>query len=186
VVGQAESGCVDHMDTDNSGRSDLEQAAVPAGATSAATSLSPAARKSRRLLTVGLSVVGVVLIGTIVLLVFLSVDAYRAAYNATAPSPGQVVVGVLRDAAIIFVAFETMVIGILLIVFMIQMQSMLSLLREEIKPLLEAANETASTVRGTTQFVSHNVVSPVMKWSGYVAGAQHVLKEITGLIKKNP
>ena len=64
---------------------------------------------------------------------------------------------------------------------MLQVQSLVVLLRDEIKPMLEAANETLATVRGTTQFVSHNVVSPVMKWSGYLAGVQRILREIGGL-----
>ena len=89
--------------------------------------------------------------------------------------------GLLRDAAIIFVAFETLLIGILLIILMIQMQSLVMLLRDEIKPMLEAANETLATVRGTTQFVSHNVVSPVVKWSGYMAGLRRMVQEIRGL-----
>ena len=47
--------------------------------------------------------------------------------------------------------------------------------------MLEAANETLATVRGTTQFVSHNVVSPVVKWSGYLAGLQRMVRDIAGL-----
>jgi hypothetical protein len=121
------------------------------------------------------------LIGLVVLLVFLSVQAYQAAYEGGPPSPGSVVVGLLRDAAIIFVAFETLLIGVLLIVLMIQMQSLIILLRDEIRPMLEAANETLATVRGTTQFVSHNVVSPVIKWSGYLTGLRRIVQEIGGL-----
>ena len=94
-----------------------------------------------------------------------------------------VVVGLLRDAAIVFVAFETLLIGILLIILMLQVQSLVVLLRDEIKPMLEAANETLATVRGTTQFVSHNLVSPVVKWSGYLAGLQRIVREIGGLRK---
>jgi hypothetical protein len=96
-----------------------------------------------------------------------------------------VVVGLLRDAAIIFVAFETMIIGLLLIVLMLQIQSLTVLLRDEIGPMLEAANETMRTVRGTTQFVSHNVVSPVMKWSGYLAGARRILSEVGRLRRRD-
>jgi hypothetical protein len=137
--------------------------------------------RARRWLIVGLIVTGLFLLGLIVLLVFLSRDAYQAAYADVGPSPGQVVVGVLRDAAIIFVAFETLIIGLLLIILMLQIQSLIVLLRDEIKPMLEAANETLATVRGTTQFVSHNVVSPVVKWSGYLAGLRRVVREISGL-----
>ncbi len=143
--------------------------------------LSPAELRARRLLITGLVVAGLLLLGLVVLLVFLSVDAYQSAYAGTGPSPGAVVVELLRDAAIIFVAFETLIIGVLLIILMLQVQSLVVLLRDEIKPMLEATNETLATVRGTAQFVSHNVVSPVMKWSGYLAGLHRVVREISGL-----
>jgi hypothetical protein len=147
------------------------------------TEPSAAELRARRWLTVFAIVAAVFLVGLIVLLVFLSMDAYQAAYEGGPPSPGSVVVGLLRDTAIIFVAFETLLIGVLLIVLMIQVQSLIILLRDEIKPMLEAANETLATVRGTTQFVSHSVVSPVMKWSGYLAGLRRIVQEI-GLLRE--
>jgi hypothetical protein len=142
---------------------------------------SPAELRARRWLIVGLVVAGLLLLGLIALLVVLSMDAYQAAYTGEGPSPGGVVVGLLRDAAIIFVAFETLIIGMLLIVLTLQIQSLTVLLRDEIKPMLEAANETMATVRGTTQFVSHSIVSPAIKWSGYLAGLRGIVREIGGL-----
>jgi hypothetical protein len=135
----------------------------------------------RRLLIGFLVGAGVLMALLIVLLVFLSIDAYQAAYEGGPPSPGAVVVSLLRDVAIVFVAFETLIIGVLLIVLMVQVQSLVVLLRDEIRPMLEAANETLATVRGTTQFVSHNVVTPVMKWSGYLAGLRRIFQQIGGL-----
>lgn len=142
---------------------------------------SPAEKRARRWFIGGAIIAALLLIGLIVVMVFLSISAYQAARAGVGPSPGGVVVGLLRDAAIIFVAFETLIIGILLIVLMLQLQSLIVLLRDEIRPMLEAANETMTTVRGTTKFVSHNVVSPVMKWSSNLAGARRILKEITQL-----
>jgi len=144
---------------------------------------SPAELRARRLLVTFLVVAALLLLGLIVLLVFLSLDAYQATQAGVDPSPGAVVVGLLRDVAIVFVAFETLLIGILLIILMVQIQSLVVLLRDEIKPMLEAANETLATVRGTTQFVSHNVVSPVMKWSGYLAGLQRIVRDVGELLK---
>lgn len=142
---------------------------------------SPAELRAQRWLIIGLAVAGLFLVSVVVLLVFLSMDAYQAASAGEGPSPGEIVVGLLRDTAIIFVAFETLLIGVLMIILMIQVQSLIVLLRDEIKPMLEAANDTLATVRGTTQFVSHNVVSPVMKWSGYLAGLRRIVREIRGL-----
>ncbi len=144
---------------------------------------SVAEMRARRVLIIGFTAAGLVLSVLIILLVILSIEAYRAAITGAAPSPGEVVVSLLRDAAIIFVAFETMVIGILLIILMIQMQALIVLLRDEVKPMLEAVNETVATVRGTTQFVSHNVVSPVIKWSGYLAGLRRIIRGIGELIE---
>ena len=147
----------------------------------AAVERSPAELKARRLLIAGGIVALLLLVGLGVLLYFLSRDAYLAERAGVGPSPGAVVVGLLRDAAIIFVAFETLLIGVLLIILMLQVQSLVVLLRDEIKPMLEAANETLATVRGTTRFVSHNVVSPVVKWSGYLAGLRRVVRDIGAL-----
>jgi hypothetical protein len=142
---------------------------------------SPAEQRARRWFIIGASIAGLLLIGLVVLMVFLSIGAYQSAVDQAPPSPGSVVVGLLRDAAIIFVAFETLIIGLLLIVLILQVQSLTVLLRDEIGPMLDAANETMRTVKGTTKFVSHNVVSPVMKWSGYVAGVRRILSEIASL-----
>jgi hypothetical protein len=143
--------------------------------------LSPAEERARRWLIGGLVVAGLFVIGLIALLTVLSVGAYQAAVGGQGPTPGEIVVSLLRDAAIIFVAFETLFIGILLMILMVQVNSLVVLLRDEIRPMLEAANETLSTVRGTTQFVSHNVVSPMVKWSGYLAGLRRIVRELTGL-----
>jgi hypothetical protein len=142
---------------------------------------SPAEQRARRWFIIGATIAGLLLIGLVVLMVFLSINAYQATMNNVGPSPGSVVVGLVRDAAIIFVAFETLIIGLLLIVLTLQIQSLTVLLRDEIGPMLEAANETMRTVRGTTKFVSQSVVSPVMKWSGYLAGVRRILSEIAGL-----
>lgn len=170
------------METRTDSPTDKEPSAPSSAAEAPVSSeLSPAELKAKRLLIIFGIVAGLLLIGLVVLLVFLSIDAYQAAYEGAPPSPGSVVVSLLRDVAIVFVAFETMIIGVLLIVLMLQVQSLVVLLRDEIRPMLEAVNETLATVRGTTQFVSQNVVDPVMKWSGYLAGLQRVFRQIGGL-----
>jgi hypothetical protein len=147
---------------------------------------SPAELRARRILVGGLTVIGLLMAAVAASLVFLSVDTYRAAESGLAPSPGSMVVGVLRDAAIVFVAFETLIVGVLLIVLVLQVQSLLVLVRDEIGPMLDSVDETLSTVRGTTQFVSHNVVSPVVRWSGYLTGLRRIVREVSGLKNRNP
>ena len=158
-----------------------EASAPPELAATEPVELSPAELQAQRWLRIGAVIAVLFLLSVIALLVFLSVDAYQSAMAGQGPSPGEVVVSVLRDAAIIFVAFETLLIGVLMIVLLIQVQSLVVLLQTDIKPMLESVNETLATVRGTTQFVSHNVVSPVMKWSGYLAGLRRIVREVRGL-----
>jgi hypothetical protein len=145
------------------------------------TELSSAELRARRLLTAGLVVAVLLLVGLAILLVFLSIDAYQTTLAGTGPSPGAVVVSLLRDVAIVFVAFEVLLVGGLMIILILQVQSLIALLQDEIKPMMEATNDTLATVRGTTQFVSHNLVSPLMKWSGYLAGIRRVVREAGGL-----
>jgi hypothetical protein len=75
-----------------------------------------------------------------------------------------------RDVAIILLAFESLLIGGLLVFLLFEIRRLVRLLEEEIKPLLGSVRETADTVRGTTSFVSENVVSPVVRVHSFFAG----------------
>ena len=139
--------------------------------------------RAKRTLIIVLIIFGLVLIGLITLLVILSINAYDATLTGAAPDPGAVVVSLLRDAAIIIVAFETLIIGVMLFVLTLQIQALIKLLQEEIRPMLEMMNDTVSTVRGTTQFVSHNVVSPTIEAASFLAGIRRVFREVITLGK---
>ena len=88
--------------------------------------------------------------------------------------------GKIRDMFLIFMALESLIIGAALVVLIIQIASLINLLNNEIKPVLEATNETIATLRGTTQFLSENLVEPVMKLNSYVAGLQKMLGIFNG------
>ena len=87
---------------------------------------------------------------------------------------------VLRDISIIVLALVTIVIGAFLAILIFQLQSLTALLRDEIKPILEAANETASTVRGTTNFISDAVVTPVITAASYASAVRQTIKTLSG------
>jgi amino acid permease len=89
----------------------------------------------------------------------------------------------IRDILIIFMALVSLVIGAAMIVLIIQLASLINLLNNEIKPILDATNETIATLRGTTQFLSENLIEPVMKLNSYLAGLQKML-EMIGMKKK--
>ena len=83
-----------------------------------------------------------------------------------------------RDVFIIFMALESIVIGLALIILIIQIARLINLLQNEIKPIINSTNETVSTLRGTTQFLSDNLVEPVIKLNEYLAGLGHLVKFI--------
>ena len=89
----------------------------------------------------------------------------------------------IRDIFIIFMAFESLVIGAALVILILQIASLMNLLQNEIKPILDATNETVHTLKGTTTFISENIAEPVIKLNASLAGLQRVL-EVFG-IKKN-
>src|SRR5512142_677252 len=89
----------------------------------------------------------------------------------------------IRDIFIIVVAFETLVIGVALVVLLVQLASLINLLQNEVRPILAATTETVRTVRGTAAFLGENVVEPVIKLNGYLASIQRVL-ELMGVKRK--
>jgi len=84
----------------------------------------------------------------------------------------------IRDIFIIFMAFESLLIGAALVVLVIQFASLINLIQNEVKPILESTTETVNTLRGTTAFLSENMVEPVIKLNSYLAG----FKRLTNLV----
>jgi len=85
----------------------------------------------------------------------------------------------VRDIFIIFMALEFLLIGIVMIILIIQLARLTLLLQNEIKPILDSTNETANTLKGTTQFLSEHMVEPVLKINQYLAG----MNRLVGLFK---
>jgi hypothetical protein len=75
----------------------------------------------------------------------------------------------IRDIVIIFMAVESLLIGVALIVLIVQLARLSDLLVNEVKPILDSTNETIGTIRGTTQFLSNNLVQPVVKFNSSFA-----------------
>jgi hypothetical protein len=91
---------------------------------------------------------------------------------------------VVRDIAIVVLALVTIVIGLFLAILIFQLQSLIGLLRDEVKPILESANQTASTVKGTTTFVSDSVVRPMIEAASLAAGLRQGVRVLTGSDQK--
>ena len=117
-----------------------------------------------------------VIIGVVVLLVLLGVSIYFLLQPATPTDK-------IRDVFIIVVALESLVIGVALIVLVVQLASLINLLQNEVRPILKATNDTVNNLRGTAEFLGENMVEPVIKLNGYMAGINRML-ELMGVRKK--
>jgi hypothetical protein len=117
-----------------------------------------------------------VIIGAVILLALLGVAIYFLLQPATPTDR-------IRDVFIIVVALETLVIGVALIVLIVQLASLINLLQDEVRPILHATSDTVNTLRGTAEFLGENVVEPVIKLNGYLAGMQRML-ELMGIKRK--
>ena len=85
----------------------------------------------------------------------------------------------LRDIFIILMALESLLIGLALAILIIQIARLTNLLENEIKPILDSTNETISNLRGTTRFLSDNLVEPVIKLNEILA----VFQKVTDILK---
>jgi len=81
----------------------------------------------------------------------------------------------IRDIFIIFMALESLVLGVALVILIIQLAMLINLLQNDIKPIIKSTNETVSTLRGTAAFLSNNVTEPVIKLNEYLAGIKKLL-----------
>lgn len=82
----------------------------------------------------------------------------------------------VRDLAIILLAIESLVIGGILIVLIWEVRNLTKMLREEIKPIIDSADETVRTMRGTTSFMSETLVKPVVRASSFASGVAQALR----------
>ena len=122
------------------------------------------------------TITATVIAGIVVFLALLGVAIYFLLQPATPTDK-------IRDIFIIVVAFESLVIGVALIVLIVQIASLTNLLQNEVRPILKATNDTVNNLRGTAEFLGENVVEPVIKLNGYLAGLYRML-ELMGIKKK--
>lgn len=127
-------------------------------------------QRNKRLAIILAIIIGIVILGALITgLVFL--------INPNLTS--EVTVARIRDIFIIFMALESILVGLALVILIIQIARLTNLLENEVKPILQSTNETVSTLRGTTKFISDNLVEPVIKFNETMA----IFKRATDLIK---
>ncbi len=113
-----------------------------------------------------------IIIGALLFLVILIIGVVLAVISMV-NHPDQT--ETIRDIVIIFMAVESLIIGLTLIILIIQLAKLTALLQNEIRPILDSTNETLSTLRGTTTFLSNNLVNPVIKANSTVAAVRQAL-----------
>lgn len=114
-----------------------------------------------------------------VLLVALAIGGVLLLMNQSLDEVARV-----RDIFIIFMAVQSMLTGLALVILLVQLARLINLLQNEIKPILETTRDTANTMRGTTLFLGENLVEPVLKFNEYLAGLSQLLSMI-GLAKRS-
>jgi hypothetical protein len=112
--------------------------------------------------------IGVVIAVVVVLAVLITAAVLLLrADNATT--------GRVRDVFIIFMALESLVLGVALIILIIQLATLINLLQNDIKPIIKSTNETVNTLRGTVTFLSDNLSEPVILLNSYLAGVRQFM-----------
>lgn len=129
-------------------------AALPAGTPAA----EPARRAPIGLIIALVVVVAALITGTVLLL--------RADNDTT---------GRVRDVFIIFMALESLVIGAALIVLVVQIATLINLLNNEIRPIIQSTNDTVNTLRGTVVFLSDNLSEPVIRLNETLASLRKLV-----------
>lgn len=122
--------------------------------------LEPDSTASSKRKQVALIAGGVVLLVLLIALLVLAISAMVRDPQGTET---------IRDIVIIFVAGETMIVGVALILLVVQLARLTALLQNELRPLIDSTTETVNTLRGTSQFLSQRMVTPVIKANSSVA-----------------
>ncbi len=113
---------------------------------------------------------GIIMIIAGVVIVLLIITAAVLLIRSDNDTTGRV-----RDVFIIFMALESIVIGTALVILIIQLATLINLLQNELKPIIQSTNETVNTLKGTVIFLSDNVSEPVIKLNAYLAGLKQFL-----------
>jgi hypothetical protein len=86
-----------------------------------------------------------------------------------------------RNLISIFISLQIIVIVVAIGILIVQIARFVNLLRSEVKPITQDAQQTAQTARATAEFVSKHSVEPVIKTLSFTAGLLAFLREIVQL-----
>jgi len=118
-------------------------------------------------------VVGGVIVATVLTALFIAGIVFLA---NSYPEP----IEAIRDIFIIVLSLVSCLFGIVIVILTVMVVRLVNMIEFEIKPVLERTNETMMMVRGTTVFMSENIVKPATTASGYAAGVRRGWKALFG------
>jgi hypothetical protein len=121
--------------------------------------------RKQRLTVVGIIILVIIFLGLLVTAIIFLISPGLTSIDT---------VSRLRDIFIILMALESLLIGLALTILIIQIARLTNLLENEVKPILDSTNETISNLRGTTKFLSDNLVEPVIKLNEILAVFQRI------------
>jgi hypothetical protein len=85
-------------------------------------------------------------------------------------------VEVVRNLFLTLLVLELLLIVTAFALLLIQIARFANLLQNEVRPILDSSTEAVNTIRGTTAFLSQQVVEPVMQVNAMMAGAREAFK----------
>ena len=88
---------------------------------------------------------------------------------------GMIAAGVIdevRDIVIILLAVESLIVGGVTLFLLYQIIMLVTLIREELIPLIQSTQDTVNSARGTTVYVSRKIVVPSVRAATTVARLQ--------------
>ncbi len=117
-------------------------------------------------------------VAALLFVLFVWLIVYLASRQASA-------IEAVRDVMIIILALESCIFGAAFLIMMAMVIRLINVMEFEVKPILQKTNETLNTMRGTTTFVSQNVVRPTIKAKSHAAGVRRGLKTLFGNPRNN-
>jgi hypothetical protein len=89
--------------------------------------------------------------------------------------------GIIRDTVLIIMVLEGIVIVFALVALVLQVTRLIVILRNDVQPILNNAQETTEIAKGTAQFVGKNVTRPIMSIQALIAASTTFIREIGGI-----
>lgn len=85
----------------------------------------------------------------------------------------------IRDIAIIILAVESIVLGVLLLILTFQVYRLIRYLDREIRPIVESARKTSQMLEGTASILGEAIAKPAIEVASFLSAVKHVAKILT-------